>query len=210
MAPAYDACVAHQAADLRNGLTPIVLLVAELERHLATDVDASPALVSLAACLHASVDVMIDKVKRLGDFPRVVPSRLSLTREDVELTALVREACARRAATAAASGAELRVDAPAPVIGRWDAAVLREIVDHLLASVIEQSARTPIAVVVGRRGRRATLSVTARLPGGADALSGGGVGLWPVRLLCAGMNGRLTITDAGESHARFLVTLPVS
>lgn len=207
----YEACVAHQAADLRNGLTPLVFLVSEVERHLDLGGDAPRWLAAWVASLRASLDGLAARVERLDAFPRVVPRGLSLAPSDIDLASVVREVCERRGRDALASGIALRVDAPTPVRGHWDGGGLRATVDHLVAHALQIGGRAPIDVEVGAAGNTATIAVTSRLPGGASAtVAGGGLELWPVRLLCEAMNGGIDVSETADARARFTVTLPVS
>jgi signal transduction histidine kinase len=206
---AADACFAQHVADLRNGLTPLVLLRAELARALAAQREAPAWLASWARCLGASLDDMVAKVRALSDFPQVVASGVRLEPTDVDLAGVVREVCARREPLASASGSALRVAAASAVSGKWDRHGLFQIVDRLVANAIHHSDRSPIDVAVTAVARHATVAVTGHLPGGASpGDSAGGVELWPVRLLCEGMGGGIAISERGASRACFTVTLP--
>jgi signal transduction histidine kinase len=135
--------------------------------------------------------------------------------------------CQAAGAQAAAGGAVLLIDAPAPVWGSWDRARLGQIVENLVSNAIRYGGGGRIELAVVDRGSAGELIVRDHGPGLDPAMlahlfdahgpvdfehnrraGGFGVGLWIVKTLCAAMQGSVSAENDPSGGARLCVVLP--
>lgn len=151
-----------------------------------------------------------------------------LLREDVDLSALARDAV--DAARAAAPDRAITLQAGGPVVVEGDPGRLRQVIDNLVRNALTHTPEgTPVDLRVEGAGERGTLTVRDRgnglPPGDPHALferfwraeggrergrAGAGLGLAIVAGIVDAHGGRVAAEDAPGGGARFTVTLPLS
>ncbi|MBN1208256.1 MAG: GAF domain-containing protein [Myxococcaceae bacterium] len=98
-------------------------------------------------------------VDDLLDVSRITTGQLQLQRCELDLAALARESVARMAEEFSKAGCEVRVEAPAPVVGAWDRLRLEQVVMNLLSNAAKYGKGRPVQVRVEALGAQARLSV---------------------------------------------------
>jgi signal transduction histidine kinase len=166
-------------------------------------------------------------IEKLLDVSRVRGGALSLDPEPIDAAALARDVAAREEADAHRAGTALLVDAPEPLVGRWDRAALDQVLSNLLQNAIKYGAGKPVSVRAQREGASAVLVVQdhgigiapedhqrifERFERAASSrnYSGLGLGLWIAREIVSAHGGRLSVVSSPGSGATFRVELPLS
>lgn len=101
--------------------------------------------------LAALIDALLDA--------QAVKGQLVLARDDVELSALVRDVVERLRARAEQAGSELVVEAP-EIHGQWDRMRIDQVVSNLLTNAIKYGRGRPVRVVAGVDGAHATIEIS--------------------------------------------------
>jgi PAS domain S-box-containing protein len=165
-------------------------------------------------------------VNTLLDVSRIRADRLALERETVDFASLLQEVVARSEADASGAGCRLVLEAPAPVIGRWDRLRLEQVVTNLLSNAIKYGASQPVELSVVQEGSTARLTVRDHGIGIAPehqarifqrferAVSerhygGFGLGLWIVRQIVESLGGTIRVESQPGQGATFTVSLPL-
>ncbi len=210
------------AHDLGNPLLALQLRLYRLRGHLPPDSRAREGL-----------DIAERETRRMGllvhdllDLSRLSAGRLSLEREELDLTALAREVAERFADQAAAAGSPVRLHARGPVRGRWDRERLDRVATNLLSNALKFGQGHPIEVEVLAEGPRARLAVRdhgvgippeaqERLFGRFERLDdtgqpGSGLGLYIVRQLVEAHGGTIHVSSHPGQGSTFTVELPQS
>lgn len=220
---ARDSFIGLVGHELRNAVAPMLLL-AEQFAILAEDPNVSPMLTSRVAMLMRNLNKFVATVDRVAEVADLRRGRLQLDPAAVNLVEVVEEVCRDARREAAAGGAELVIDAPEPVTGRWDRARLRQIVTALVSNAIRYGGGGRIELAIGDRGGDAQLVVRDHGPGLEPATlphlferfdhernrrgGGFGIGLWLVKTLCTAMHGSVTAENDTNGGACFCVVLP--
>ncbi len=213
--------------DIRGLLQALRLtLDVQLLRARDPDIDREAMVRSIRRCV-ADVQQMSKLVDDILDRSQIQQGKLTLRLQETDLAALADATVQRSAEEAARSGTPIQVDAPAPVIGRFDPVRIDQIVANLLSNAMKYGAGKPIGVSVRRLGEAARITVSDRGPGisdherehvferfdrGAapDASAGYGLGLWIVRELARLHGGTVALESAAGCGATFTVTLPLA
>jgi signal transduction histidine kinase len=166
-------------------------------------------------------------INSLLDVSSITAGRLVLEREDVDLAQLVREVIEREEDALAEARCEVRLEAPAPAVGRWDRLRLDQVVTNLVSNAMKFGAGKPIRVAVGIDGGTARVVVEDEGIGiSAEAqariferferavsgrnFGGLGLGLWISRQIVQQSGGRIGVESQPGAGARFTVELPIS
>ncbi|MCW8140495.1 MAG: HAMP domain-containing histidine kinase, partial [Planctomycetota bacterium] len=156
---------------------------------------------------------------------RLADQRLHLEPEEVDLAALARDVAGRMEEEAARAGARVVVDAPAPVIGRWDPLRLEQVLANLLSNAVKYGAGRPVTVTVAERDGQAALAVRDEGLGisaddqrriferferavPAKQYGGLGLGLWITREIVRAHGGDVHVDSSPGAGATFTVALP--
>jgi signal transduction histidine kinase len=213
--------------ELRTPVSALVLQLEALRRgagHLSTEQLLTRTETARRGTqrLQRLVEVLLDVSRSSYE-----PMELRLELEQVDLAALAREVAGRFAEQFALAGCELRVNAPEPVVGRWDALRLEQVVTNLLSNAVKYGSGFPVELSVGVDGGRAWLSVRDEGIGIAPQdqgrlferfgrvvserhYGGFGLGLWIVRRICEALGGSVGVQSAAGEGSRFTVQLPCS
>jgi PAS domain S-box-containing protein len=172
------------------------------------------------------VQRMRQLIDELLDASRLGTVGLVLILEDVDLSALVRDVARRFEPVARRTGSTLEVEAPVPVVGRWDAHRLEQMVASLLSNALKFGARRPVLLRVEAEGEVARLTVRdegigispEQLPhifdrftrGVSDRHYGGmGLGLFLTRYVARSLGGEVVAESTPGQGATFTVHLPL-
>jgi PAS domain S-box-containing protein len=214
--------------ELKTPLTPLQLHVQMLqkacgslnERLLAERI--GPKLDSISR----QVSRLASLIDDLLDISRITAGRMRLEREQVDLCDVVREVGSRFAAELSRAGGDLRIDAPAPVVGVWDRLRLDQIVTNLLGNAIKFGMGKPIDVSVVASDGHATLTVRDHGIGIAPEdqariferferavaprhYGGFGLGLWIVRQIVDALHGSISVDSRVGAGSVFTIDLPL-
>jgi len=214
---ARDELMAVVGHELRNAMSPLVLLTAHFEAAPATD-DMTRAKVAMLTRNLKSLSTILD---RISEVTQLREGKLALDLEMVDAQDVARAVIEELAPLARAGGGELRLDAKS-VVGRWDRERLMQIVRHLVTNAIRHAggaidirvrpAGTAVDIIIEDAGPGIPASERERLfdrfdRKGTRTRGGLGVGLWVVKTLCHAMGGTVGITETVRG-ACFIVTLP--
>jgi len=218
---ARDAFVAVASHELRTPLSALTLQVGLCERQLSAGrSDALPA--SLGRIAHAT-GRLTELVERLLDTSALRDGPVELRREEVDLAALARDTAEE---LGAAPGAQIRVDAPAPVVGSFDRVRIGQVLSNLVGNALKFGAGRPVDVAVSAEGDTARVVVRDSGIGVAPEAQariferferavptrnygGFGLGLWFVREAVEAHGGRVAVASAPGQGAAFTVELPL-
>jgi signal transduction histidine kinase len=215
---ARDELISVMGHELRNAMSPLVLLAAQFELMPAAD----DMMKKKVAMLSRNLKLFTSTLDRIGEVSSLRAGKLDLDLETIDAEEVVAKVCRDLGSAAQAGGCELRCET-ASVIGRWDRERLERIVHHLVGNAIRYASGTPVEVALRGTERQLELVVQDEGPGipatererlfdrfdrkGARRSGGLGVGLWVVKALCHAMGGTVQLVDTPRG-ARFCVTLP--
>ena len=204
------------AHELRTPLTTLRLRLQRLGTRSGESEDDLRAALRQVLRMDGLIHQFLDAI-------RLQQARLELDRRAVDLGALAQEVGDRLAPAAAP---RLEVEAPAPVVGRWDAARLEHVIGHLLLNAFKFGRGKPVHVRVERNGDRALLSVRDEGIGialedqerifrrferavGVGQYGGLGLGLWIASEFVHAHGGTIRVASAAGKGALFTVDLPI-
>ena len=171
----------------------------------------------------------VQRLARLADdlleTTRLATGRFAVDPRPMDLAAAVREVVEREREEARLAGCPVELDAPAPVLGRWDPPRVDRLITHLLANALRYGGGAPVEVGVAGRDGAAFLSVRdrgrsvgpeararifQRFGGVPERSDGGfGLGLYLVSEIAAAHGGEATVSDAPGGGNVFTVRLPL-
>lgn len=163
----------------------------------------------------------------LLDVSRISAGRMKLTWEPVDFAVVVREVVSRYEDQADKQGTSLRVDAPASLVGTWDAMRLEQVVVNLLDNALKYGPGKPVRLRLVEDSGRAILTVKDEgigiAPGAqgriferfmravSDRHYGGlGLGLYITKSCVEAMGGSIHVQSEPGQGALFTVVLPRS
>jgi PAS domain S-box-containing protein len=164
-------------------------------------------------------------VDELLDIGRIRGGRMQFTYEEVDLSAVVRDAAAGASAELARSGSSLSITIEAQCVGHWDRFRLEQVVANLLSNAIKFGLGKPIAVSVTAHDGRASLTVKDQGIGITPDMhqriflpferavavrhyGGLGLGLFIARTVVDGLGGRIWVESSPNAGSTFTVELP--
>jgi signal transduction histidine kinase len=165
-------------------------------------------------------------VANLLDISRVTAQRLQLELSSVDLTATAREVAEQMAPELTRLACPLRLKTNGPVVGRWDAMRVTQIVTNLLSNACKYGAGKPIDMAVETSGDTARLTVRDQGIGiaAADAerifecferavsarhYGGLGLGLDITRQVVEAPGGNIGVSSELGAGSTFVVELPL-
>jgi PAS domain S-box-containing protein len=223
---AKDHFVAAVSHELRTPLTS-VLGNLELIRETA---ELSPQVADRLRVVERNAVRLRELVADLLQVAQITDGRLRLSRREVDVGDLVRDAVEAAGPTADAAGVDLRLDLPAGCLtATLDGPRLRQVVDNLLGNALKYTEPGgSVSVRLGRTGDRLELTVTdtgigippeeteklfERFFRGARAaqrqIPGAGLGLSIVRAIVEAHGGRVVVDSVEHEGSTFRVELPV-
>ncbi len=221
---ARDEFLSVAAHELRTPLTAVNLALDGVARRSSAGAANAEWVLRQTESSRRAVRRLNRLVEDLLDMSRIGAGRLELSLEEVELGALVREVAERFAESTASA---LVVEAPQPVVGRFDRSRLEQVLMNLVGNALKYGEGKPVTVAVSAEAGRARLEVrdqgigippesqkriferfhrasTARNYGGL------GLGLWISRDIVEAHGGRIAVTSAPGSGSAFRVELPLA
>jgi signal transduction histidine kinase len=159
------------------------------------------------------------------DVTRLQRNALVLRLESLELGRHVREVVKGFQPRLASAGCEVKLELDTPVVGRWDAARIEQVLLNLLSNATKFGAGSPIEIRVDQAGDTARLAVIdhgvgidparrARLferfesSAPAQQYGGLGLGLYISRHIVEAHGGSISVESEPGQGATFLVSLP--
>ncbi|MEY2931697.1 MAG: hypothetical protein RL033_2446 [Pseudomonadota bacterium] len=164
-------------------------------------------------------------IENLLDVSRITTGHLDLESEDLDLSELARDVTERFREQAARGGTSVELNAPAPVLGRWDRLRLEQVATNLLSNALKFGGGHPIGVAVQGDPSHATLTVTDRgigiAPENVDRIfhqfervvghrtyGGLGMGLYIARQIVQAHGGSVQVESSCGEGSRFHIILP--
>jgi signal transduction histidine kinase len=163
----------------------------------------------------------------LLDVSRISSGRLSLQREEVDLSALTRELVARMSEELARAGSDVRLVMDGAVTGSWDRLRLEQVLVNLLSNAAKYGAGRPVLVTVDVQGAVARLAVRDEGIGVAPEeqeriferfersasvqhFKGLGLGLWITKRIVEAHGGCIRLESQPGKGSTFTVELPLA
>src|SRR3954463_2266575 len=150
-----DEFLSIAAHELRTPLTALLLQLQSMEK--ANRSPPAPAL--------RSARRLAGLVEMLLDVSRIATGRLDLSKENVDLVQLAREAIDRYTDEAKRVGSQIILEAKGSVLGNWDALRLEQVFANLLGNALKYAAGTNVVVRVAGVDSEARFEVADRGPG---------------------------------------------
>ncbi|WP_375755384.1 ATP-binding protein [Corallococcus exercitus] len=216
--------------ELKTPLTPLSLKVQLLQKQVV--VLAREGKEVPTERVAEALDVVQRQVRRLSglvdnllDVSRITAGRLRLELEELDLASVAAEILYRFSPAAAQAGTELGLEAPVPVVGRWDRLRLEQVVTNLVSNALKYGAGQPVIVGVEAHGTLARLTVKDHGIGIApddlariferferavsDRHYGGlGLGLYITRQIVEAFGGTVSAVSTPGQGSTFILELP--
>jgi two-component system CheB/CheR fusion protein len=219
---ARDTFMAVASHELRTPLSALALQVGLCERQLSAAGEQGPVCTGVGRIGRATRR-LTELVDRLLDLSTLRQRPLALHREPVDLAAVAREAAD---VVAGAGQAEIRIDAPAPVVGSFDRVRISQVLENLVGNAVKFGSGKPVDVAISSSGGRARVVVRDRGIGIPEEAreriferferavptrnyGGFGLGLWLVRQTVEAHGGTVAVASAPGEGATFTVELPL-
>jgi len=221
-----DEFLAVASHELRTPMTSLVLSLQTLERSLrlddALDQRATDRAMSRALLAGGRLSRLIQDLLEVS---RTATGRLPLELDEVELGTIVREVAERFDPELARARCSLSIRGDAPVVGRWDASRLDQVVTNLLSNAVKFGAGQPIEIRYREQDRIAWLTVRDHGIGIASIeqarvferfgravpsrhYGGLGLGLYIARSIVEAHGGKIAVSSAPGAGSTFTVELP--
>jgi signal transduction histidine kinase len=227
---ARDHFLAVAAHELRTPLATLTLLVDHLVAMLRASptVDSSPVIGQgqQLTTIKRQVERLSALVVEMLDISRITSGGLDLVRGPVDLRDVVREVIDRFDLEIQRRQVAVRVDAPEPVRGFWDAARVDRVITNLMANALKYGAGRPVEVSVRAEGSWALVVIRDHGVGIPDEEQtkifgpfaravaarhhvGLGLGLWISEQIVQASGGRIKVDSRPEEGSTFTVELPL-
>nr|WP_256434382.1 PAS domain-containing protein [Myxococcus sp. CA033] len=216
--------------ELKTPLTPLQIKLQGLAREAATSTSEEHLRESvLRASESTSLQVrkLAALINDLLDVTQLTGAPLPLELGRVDLSAVAREVAEQLRAQAAQADCALDVQAPVPVMGRWDARRLEQVVRGLVSNAIKYGSGRPVRIRVEEREGRGRLTVRDEGIGiapedlsrifekfgravSARNYGGLGLGLFISRRIVEAHQGTIRAESQRGHGATFVVELPLT
>jgi signal transduction histidine kinase/Na+/proline symporter len=223
-----DEFLAVASHELKTPLTPLRLKIQTLERLVVRgELGQVPQelLLRIFGGAEGQLLRLVGLVDDLLDVTRLTTKRLKLHPEEMDLAQAVRDVVERHTSEATQSGCLIHVDAPRPVVGRWDRLRVEQVFTNLLTNALKYAPNCRVEVAVADDGDCARLVVCDHGPGiapddqerifrpferavGYAEVSGFGLGLFIVRQIVEAHGGAVFLQSAPREGTTFRVELP--
>ncbi len=225
-----DEFLAVASHELKTPLTPLQMKLQSLRRAA----EAAPQACLPADQVIRNLQVAESQVGRLNtlvhallDVSNISSGSLALDLDDVDLTAVVREVVTRFEGQSLKASCAVEVEAPGPVVGRWDRMRLDQVVTNLLSNALKYGPGKPVHLRVEPQEGRVTLTVRDEGIGihpehllrifdkferavSERHYGGLGLGLYIVRQIVEALGGSITARSSPGEGATFEISLPTS
>jgi signal transduction histidine kinase len=175
--------------------------------------------------LKRQVDRLTALAVEMLEVSRITTGRLQLNPGPVDLRDVVREVLDRFDLEIRRRHVTLKVNAPDPAPGTWDAARIDQVITNLISNALKYGAGRPIEVSVRVEASQAVVVVRdhgigipadeqSRIFGpfapvpAATHHAGLGLGLWIVQQIVQASGGRIRVDSRPEHGSTFTVELP--
>jgi PAS domain S-box-containing protein len=204
--------------------TPLTALQLQLHGIVEQGLADDPKLARRIERAARSGDRLGDLIQSLLDVSRIATGKLRLDVERCDLVECAREVIERMREAAEEARCEVSLDAPSPVVGRWDRLRIEQVVTNLLGNAFRHAGGAPVLVRVVEDADGAVLEVRDRGPGlpegqmsrlfdrferASSASYGGmGLGLYVAREIVEAHGGSIVATNVAGGGASFVIRLP--
>jgi signal transduction histidine kinase len=216
-----DEFLAIAAHEIRGPLTALRLAAQSLYTR-KVPADMVPAVLDIIEREDRKLAQFVDELLDLG---RIRAGTLQFTFEPVDLGDVVRDVVARLAGDLRHSGSVVSIASQGELLGEWDRSRLDQVVTNLLSNAIKFGLGRPIDISLAGDDGEVTLRLTDRGSGIPPSIrdqifepferelsvrnyGGMGLGLYIVRTIVAGLEGRMSVESAPGAGSTFVVTLP--
>ncbi len=215
--------------ELRTPLSALSLSVRSLIRGVTSGERAAPAPEDVSTRAHAAerqLHRLTRQVEQLVEVAELVSGHLELAPEQADLSTMVGAIVEETRERAARMGCTLTLSASSPVVGTYDRARLRQLVEGLLDNALKFGMGKPVEVTVAGDARGASIRIVDH--GGGVAIEdaerifsrferaaptrnygGFGLGLWMARHIAEAHGGAIHLTRTEGGGATFTVVLPM-
>jgi len=167
-------------------------------------------------------------IEDMLDISRIETGRLTIRKEMINLTELIRELKSRfDEQFKAQTGSEISLKAPPVIMGNWDPARIEQVINNLLTNALRYGEKKPIEIELGQADNRIHIRVIDHGMGvpeelketifdrfergriSANDISGLGLGLYIARQIVISHDGNIEIENTPGGGATFHITLNV-
>jgi signal transduction histidine kinase/tetratricopeptide (TPR) repeat protein len=212
--------------ELRTPMTPLTMSLKALQRWERSGQRALPAAISESVELAARQGTRLNRlVGELLDVSRIESGWPQLDLSEVELESIVREVTERFEPELVRARCPVSIRCDGPVVGRWDASRLDQVVTNLLSNAIKFGADRPIEIYCRQKGDMALLAVRDHGMGieladqariferferavSVKHYGGLGLGLYISRRIVEAHGGSIRLESRPGAGATFTVELP--
>ena len=214
-------------------ITPITSLKMQLQITLRM-IDTEKGVIPTASQLQKAFDVSLRQTNRLAqlvedmlDVSRMQSGKLKFEFAPVPLVALIQGVIDRSLNELTSANCEVKISAPAEVIGIWDGSRIEQVLVNLISNAIKYAPGSKILISAHQDHETASLAVHDTGPGipkdkiplhlnryeratSYRNVSGLGLGLYICKQIIEAHGGHITAESEEGKGTRFLVNLPLA